>query len=394
MASPTAKTASLEDLNSMYSMLSSCPVLEVPIDSGRSGYLVTGYDAARGALADPGMSTELAHHIALQPSLSGLHPAYARNMLHSNPPRHTRLRRLAAKAFTARTVERLRPYIQDVTDRLVGAFRPHGRADLVEALAVPLPVAVICELLGVPEADRPRVRQWSDDLVAAGEPERLTTASHEITRYMAGLIDAKRNAPDAGLLTDLIGVSDGGDQLDDQGLVSLAVLLLVAGHETTTNAISNSVLALLRHPGALSCLREDPTRIEAALDELLRYDAPVSAAAFRHTTAPVTVHGATIPAGESVLVSLWTANRDPARFPEPDVLDLDRDAQGHLAFGHGIHRCLGAPLARAELTIALTTLLTRCPGLELATTEDALRWEIGPCQRRLQSLPVRFSPGG
>lgn len=255
-------------------------------------------------------------------------------------------------------------------------------------LAVPLPVIVICELLGVPEEDRPDIRRWSGELFAAGQPGVIDAASHSLADYMTELVAAKRRHPGNSLLDRLISARDGHDRLSEEELVSLAVLLLVAGHETTTNFLGNATLSLLQHPAELDRLRQNPNDIPAVLDELLRFDSPVSTATFRYTTEAITLGGTDIPAGAPVLVALGAANRDPERFPSPDQLDANRDAAGHLAFGHGIHRCVGAPLAKAEAEIALRAVLTRFPGLRLAVPPDQLQWRHARLVRGLTSLPV------
>jgi cytochrome P450 len=393
MSNPLQGPGFLHNPYPEYARLRSCaPVQRVPTGNGRYSYLITGYAEARAAFADPRLSKDTARFFADKPSRRNLHPAVSQNMLATDPPRHARLRRLVTKAFTRGTIDRLRPYIQQVTTERVDAFLPDGRADLIEDLAIPLPVTVICHMLGVPEADRPALHQWSNDLFAAGQPAQIDAASHAIADFMAGLVETKRRAPDDSLLADLIAARDGRDRLDESELVSLAVLLLVAGHETTTNFIGNAALGLLQHPESLARLREDPQLLDTALDELLRFDSPVGIATFRYSTEPFTLGGTDIPPGVPVLIAPGAANRDPARFPEPDLLDLDRDAKGHLAFGHGIHRCLGAPLARAEAEIALGTLLARCGQLELAVPAGDLQWRHTRLMRGLESLPVRFQP--
>ncbi|MGW1196537.1 cytochrome P450 family protein [Streptomyces sp. NPDC002536] len=365
------------------------PVHQVTTGSGgRPSYLVTGYAEAKAAFTHPGLSKDTVRFFAARASARNLHPAVAHTMLATDPPEHTRLRRLVTKAFTTGAVTRLRPYIQHTVDHLLDALPRDGEADLVAGLAIPLPVTVICQLLGVPEADRARVRAWSNDLFAAGQPQQIDAASHAVAGYMASLIEAKRCFPDDSLLHDLITVRDEGDQLSEDELVSLAVLLLVAGHETTTNFIGNAVLALLQHPELLDRARVEPGQISNMLDELLRYDSPVGIATFRYSTQPITLGETEIPAGVPVLISPGAANRDPARYPTPDRPDADRDARGHLAFGHGIHRCLGAPLALAEAEIVLRALLTRFPGLRLAVATEELQWRRTRLMRGLESLPV------
>ncbi|WP_405589724.1 cytochrome P450 [Streptomyces sp. NBC_01190] len=370
-------------------MRSACPVQAVPTGSGgHINYLVLGYAEARQALADPRLSKDTAAFFADKGSRRRLHPAVAHNMLATDPPHHTRLRKLVTKAFTTGAVAELRPFIAQTTDRLLDQWPLGEQIDLVASLAVPLPVIVICELLGVPETDRPDVQRWSAQLFAAGKPDLIDEASHSMAEYMTGLIAAKRSRPGGSLLDGLIAARDGEDRLSEEELVSLAVLLLVAGHETTTNFLGNAALALLQHPTEQERLRSKPESIPAALEELLRFDSPVSTATFRYTTEAITLGGTEIPANVPVLITLGAANRDPQRFPAPDQLDLNREATGHLAFGHGIHRCVGAPLARAEADIALRAILTRFPRLRLAVPADQLEWRRTRLVRGLVALPV------
>ncbi|MEU9313489.1 cytochrome P450 [Streptomyces sp. NPDC048256] len=390
MNDPSEDPRFLHDPYPVYAaMRSACPVQAVFTgSSGHSSYLVTGYAEARQALGDPRLSKNTAAFFADKESRRRLHPAVAHHMLASDPPQHTRLRKLVTKTFTTGAVAELRLFITRVTETLLDRWPIGKQVDFIADLAVPLPVIVICELLGVPEADRPEVQHWSGELFAAGRPDRIDAASHAVAEYMTDLIAAKRLRPGDALLDRLIATRDGTDQLSDQELVSLAVLLLVAGHETTTDFLGNAALALLRHPAELERLRGNPEDVPAVLDELLRFDSPVGTATFRYTTEAVTLGGAEIPAGVPVLIALGAANRDPERFPSPDRLNLDRDAVGHLAFGHGIHRCVGAPLAKAEADIALRATLARFPELRLAVPTDQLQWRHTRLVRGLTSLPV------
>ncbi|MFJ9123830.1 cytochrome P450 [Streptomyces sp. NPDC102340] len=390
MTDPTQDPRFLRDPYPTYAaMRATCPVRAVPAGSaGRTNYVVTGYKEAREALHDARLSKDTAAFFAGKESRRRLHPAVAHTMLASDPPQHTRLRKLVTKAFTTGAVARLRPFIARVTEELLDQWPVGEPFDFVAGLAVPLPVVVICELLGVPAADRPDVQRWSAELFAAGEPDVIDAASHAMAQYMTDLIAAKRLDAGDSLLDRLIAARDGEDRLSEHELVSLAVLLLVAGHETTTNALGNAVLALLRHPAQLDRLRRNPDDIPGAVDELLRFDSAVSTFTFRFTTEAITLGGTEIPAGVPVLVALGAANRDPARFPGPDELDLDRDAAAHLAFGHGIHRCVGAPLAKAEMELVLRAVLARFPELQLAASVDELMWRRTRLVRGLSSLPV------
>ncbi|WP_078565466.1 cytochrome P450 family protein [Streptomyces sp. AA1529] len=356
--------------------------------AGRTGHLVTGYTEARQALGDPRLSKDTAAFFANAPARRRLHPAVTRSMLASDPPRHSRLRKLVTGAFTTGAVAALRPFVEQVTAALLRRWHSPGPVDAVEELAMPLPVAVICELLGVPASDRADVRRWSADLFAAGRPEVIDAASHTLADYMAGLVAEKRIRSGDGLLDRLIAARDGADRLSEEELVSLGVLLLVAGHETTTHFIGSSLLALLQHPAELALLRRAPHRVRDVLDELLRHSSPVSTATFRFTTQPSTLGGTDLPPGCPVQVAIGTANRDPGRYPSPDRLDLARDASGHLAFGHGIHRCLGAPLARLEGEVALRMVLTRFPDIRPAVDPAELEWRPTRLVRGLAALPV------
>ncbi|MBF9069194.1 cytochrome P450 family protein [Streptacidiphilus fuscans] len=390
-------------------MRSACPVHPLTDRSGRTGgYLVLGYDEARQALADPRLSKNTAAFFADKAGGRNIHPALSQTMLATDPPDHTRLRRLATSAFTSGAVGRLRPAIARITDELLDQWPAEGEVDAVASLAVPLPVTVICDLLGVPEEDRDQLRAWSIDFFAAGAPERTDRASHALARYLEQLTAAKRSSPGDSLLDALIAARDegardgsdraggdragndrtGGDRLSEAELVSLAALLVVAGHETTTAFLGNALLALLDHPAQLDLLRSEPERLPKALDELLRYDPPVAQATFRFATEQVELGDTVIPPGSPVLVSPAAANRDPSRFADPDRLDLTREAGGHLAFGHGIHRCLGAQLARAEAEIALSQLLARFPALRLAVPRDQLTWQPTRLVRTLTALPL------
>ncbi|MFQ6851513.1 cytochrome P450 [Streptomyces sp. 35M1] len=365
-----------------------CPVQRVPTGSGgHQGYLITGHAEAREAFTDPRLSKDTARFFADRPSDRDLHPAISRTMLASDPPAHTRHRRVATPLFTTGRVRELRPFITRVVDDIMAKWRPGTRVDLVAELAVPLPVTVICELLGVPESDRTALAGWSHELFDATDTARVDAASHRIGDYLTHLVDTARATPGDGPLHSLLRDCDEGG-LDRDETVSLAALLLVAGHETTTQFIGNAVLALLRHPEAFDRLRRDPDLIPGALDELLRYDSPVSVATFRHSTEELSVGGVDIPAGFPVLIATGAANRDPAVFPDPYRLDLDRDAAGHLSFGHGIHRCLGAPLARAEAEIALRALVTRFPDTGLAVSAESLSWRRTRLTRGLTALPL------
>ncbi|MEO3868221.1 cytochrome P450 [Nonomuraea sp. B12E4] len=353
-------------------------------------WLVTGYAEARELLNDPRLGKDSARAVSLfPPGTAGPYAlSLSAHMLNSDPPDHTRLRKLVNKAFTARTVARLRPRIEQITDELLDDMAAAGKVDLVEAFAFPLPIAVICELLGVPASDREEFRTWTAPFVAAASGEEMREAHEWMLTYLTGLVAAKRTAPGEDLLSQLVHISDEGDRLSQDEVVSMAFLLLVAGHETTVNLITNSVLALIDNPDQLAALRADPALLPDAVEEFLRFDGPINIATLRFTAEPIRVGDVEIPADEFVFVSPLAANRDGERYPDPDKLDFTRSGGGHLAFGHGIHYCVGAPLARLEAEIALGRLLDRFPILELDS--PVLRWRTSTLIRGLHTLPVRL----
>jgi cytochrome P450 len=380
---------------------SRCPVQSVRLADGHPAWVVLGYDAARQALNDPRISKDML--AALQDNgdvvAEGLPgPEFSRHMLNVDPPDHTRLRRLVSRAFVPARIAALEPAIRAIATSLLDELDeagPDATVDLVEGYAYPLPFRVICELLGIPAADRPRLHAWFQVLLTgwAGDPPAgAVEASDSIVACLRELVDTKRQKPAEDLVSVLVAAED--DTLTTQELLSSLFQLIVAGHDTTTSLIGNGVVAMLDHPGQLRALLADPGQLPAAIDELIRFTAPVPHATFRVTTEPVTLDGIHIPGHEQVLVCLGSANRDPARFPEPDVLDIGRGDGPNLGFGHGMHYCLGAPLARLEARVAFEVLLGRHPALRLAVDRDALAWAHGDglVLRGLTSLPVVLGP--
>jgi cytochrome P450 len=320
------------------------------------------------------------------------------SMLDRDPPDHTRLRRLVSKAFTPRAVEALRPRIAGLVDDMLDAAGRQGSVDLVDALAFPLPFAVIAEMLGTPPADHERIRQLSGTIVRSLEPvadpalvEAIAAADAELTQIAGEMIAWKRAHPAGDLLTALINAEDDGDVLDDEELIAQTLLLYIAGHETTVNLIAGGTVALLRHPDQLALLRENPGLTGNAVEELLRYDSPVQASR-RITLEPVTVRGTDIPAGSFVMASLGSANRDESFWgPDAAELRLDREnARQHVSFGAGPHHCLGASLARMEAAIAIARLTARFPGLAL---DGEVTWNGRINLRGPAHLPVSLGPG-
>ncbi|NKQ56541.1 cytochrome P450 [Amycolatopsis sp. K13G38] len=386
----------LQDPHTAYEHLrAGAPVRPAIMPRGLRVWIVTGYAEARSLLADPRLSKDNKRIAELftsrltatgGPAASSL---LSEHMLNSDPPDHTRLRKLVNKAFTARTVSRLRPRIEQITAELLDEVAAAGSVDLLESFAFPLPITVICELLGIPTADRDSFRTWSNTIVSSVSPEQLHRHSTELAAYLQELIAAKRANPTQDLLSDLTHVSDEGDRLSEVELISMAFLLLVAGHETTVNLIGNGVLALLRNPGQLAALRADRSLLPGAVEEFLRFEGPINLATIRFTAEPVQIGDVEIPSGEFVMVSLLAANRDEERFADPGKLDITRPAGGHLAFGHGIHYCVGAPLARLEAEIALGGLLDRFGDIALDGEPERLSWRDSTLMRGLQTLPVR-----
>ncbi|MFG3319544.1 cytochrome P450 [Streptomyces sp. NPDC048171] len=353
--------------------------------SGES-WLVVTRDAARAALTDPRLRNDIRHSASWDSD--GGH-AIGRNMLQSDPPQHTRLRRLVAGHFAPGRIAALRPGVERVAGDLLDALPRRGTADLVARYALPLPVTVICELLGVPGADREVFHTWSNELVMPTSPQAAEAAAGALTGYLTDLTGAERDAPDGTLLGDLIAAADAGG-LTAEELLGMAFLILVAGHETTVNLISATVHSLLTHPGQLDRLRAEPDLAGRAVEESLRFNSPVHASAFRFAAEPLELAGTPVAAGDSVLVSLAAASRDPGHFPDPDRFDIGRAPRGHLGFGHGLHHCLGAPLARMEATVAVRLLLERYPTLAFATDPATLTWRTSTLLRGLAELPLRL----
>ncbi|WP_406202516.1 cytochrome P450 [Kitasatospora sp. NBC_01560] len=381
------------------------PVHRTTLPSGVEAWLVTRYADARQALADGRLSKNPVHHSGQahrtgRVGIPGERQAdLMTHLLNIDPPDHTRLRRLVSKAFTPRRVAEFEPRVQELTDRLIDGFAERGSADLIHEFAFPLPIYAICDLLGVPAEDQDDFRDWAGMMIRHGGGRRggVGRAVKKMRSYLLELIHRKRADLGDDLISGLIRASDHGEHLTENEAAAMAFILLFAGFETTVNLIGNGTYALLRNPDRRAQLQESVARgesglLETGIEELLRYDGPVELATWRFATSPLTIGGVAIPVGDPVLVVLAAANRDPARFVEENTLDLGRTDNPHLGFGHGIHYCIGAPLARLEGRAALATLLTRLPDLKLAADPDDLRWRGGLIMRGLRELPVEFSP--
>lgn len=315
----------------------------------------------------------------------------SQHMLDQDPPEHTRLRALVHKAFTPRMVEDLRPRIQQIASDLLDAMGDHGETDLLNAFAFPLPVTVIAEMLGIPAADRDQFRKWTKVLLFSVDFSENEEALMEFGMYMNNMIHERSENPQNDIISALVQAEEDGDTLNHMELLSMLFLLLVAGHETTVNLIGNGMLALMQHREQLDALRENPELIRSAVEEMLRYNGPVDLATTRWAFEDVELSdGSVIPKGEPVWASLLAANRDPAQFEDPDRFDIRRDPNKHIAFGNGIHYCVGAPLARLEGAIAINALVQRLPQIDMAADPATLEWSTMPIIHGMTTMPVRY----
>jgi cytochrome P450 PksS len=353
-----------------------------------NSWVVTTYEDALLLLKDPRFTKDN-RKVAQIDNLSEGMEEGLRSLLQVDPPDHTRLRSLVSKAFTPRMIEQLRPRIQQIASELVDAVEKRGSMDLIIDFAYPLPITVITEMLGIPATDRQKFRVWTQGIINMQEGD--WEASREaFFSYIRALTDEKRVHPGNDLISRLVQVEENGDQLNEIELVSMIFLLIVAGHETTVNLLGNGTLALLQHPDQMQLLQRDPSLIIPAVEELLRYTGPVSLSDERWANEDIELHGKLIRKGQMVVASLISANADPHQFTNGNALDITRRENQHLAFGKGIHFCLGAPLARLEGQIAFATLLQRLPNLHLAEEAEHLAWTHNPMLRGLKSLPVAF----
>lgn len=380
------------------------PVYAHEAPDGATIWYITRYDDVLAVLKDHERFVKNVHNARPSRRAPGaasapsLQRAINENMLFSDPPDHTRLRLLVNQAFTPRRVEQMRAQIQRIADELLhnAVAATPASFDLISTYALPLPVIVICDMLGIPTADQAQVTEWAQAIISPGSRGLSYRERRRRLRaflvYLHTLFDARRRAPRDDLTTALVQAEQDGDRLNEQELSSMVALLIVTGHETTVNLIGNGALALLQHPQQLAWLRTRPEAWETAVEELLRYDGPVETSTTRWVAADVELHGRCLKRGDVVRVVLASANRDEDHFTCPDQLDVQRSENRHLAFGHGIHYCLGASLARLEGQIALRTLFTRFPELQLAVPAANLRWRSGVLFRGLEALPLQTHP--
>jgi cytochrome P450 PksS len=328
-----------------------------------------------------------------QPWVPSMFRPLERNMLDLDSPDHTRLRQLVHKAFTPRLIELIRTRVETLANELLESVKQRGEMDLISAYALPVPMTIITEILGVPAEDHNKFHKWSKVIVSVNQFSlswRIIPAVYSFNRYLRGFFKRRRSDPKDDLVSALIEAEEAGDRLSEDELLAMVFLLLIAGHETTVNLIGNGTLALLEHPDEMERLRRDPSLIKSAVEELLRYTSPVFMSSERYAREDVIIHGLTISRGEMTFGLIGSANRDEAAFDSPERLDITRDPNKHLSFGFGAHYCLGAPLARMEAQIAINTLLERMPRLRLKEPPETLRWRQSLILRGLDALPVCF----
>jgi cytochrome P450 PksS len=377
------------------------PIHRVTPPEGQSFWVITRYADVDAVLRDNRFvknwrSVMTPEQLAKLPEVSPAFETLSQHMLALDPPDHTRLRTLVSKAFTPRMIEQLRPRIQSIADELLDAVQDKGTMDLIDDYAFPLPITVITDMLGVPIADQDKFRVWSNTIVSgsgtlgSGPSEEQTAAAQAFIDYLRVFFAEKRANPGDDLTSALIRAEEAGDTLSEEELYAMIFLLLIAGHETTVNLIGNGMLALLQHPDQMALLRSNPGLIKPAIEELLRYEPPVETSSGRFASEDIEIGGTLIAKGEIVMVAIAAANCDPEQFANPDMLDITRTPNPHLAFGKGIHYCLGAPLARLEGEIAINTLLQRMPNLRLNMAPEEVKWRPGILLRGLTRLPVAF----
>lgn len=372
----------------MYERLrDTAPVHHVALPDGSPIWLVLDEASVRSGLADPRLSVNKAHSSVGYKGFS-LPPALDANLLNLDQTDHLRLRRLVTKGFTSRRIEDLHSRIRDVASKLADRLAAHGVEDFVSNFATPLPLTVIGDLLAVPDEDRWPFSQWVQHMITPEHPGQVRDSVSAIHSFLLRLVATRRSDAGDDLLSALIAARDEGDHLSEDELVSLAFLILMAGVENVQHLISIGLLTLLRHPDQLAQIRADPSLLRPAVEELLRYAHPNQMAIRRFATETIEINGTQIPKGDTVMLCLAAAHRDPTRYPEADRFDIHREDKTHLALGHGLHYCLGASLARAEIQIGLGILLERFPRLELATAPEDLRWRSSWRSRALDELPV------
>ncbi|MBR2563627.1 MAG: cytochrome P450 [Paenibacillus sp.] len=364
------------------------PVFKVMFPHGVFGWIISRYEDAVQILKDSRFSKDIVKRYG--PDNQTI---FSNNMLFSDPPDHRRLRGLVQKAFTPKLVADMRDHVQSIADDLLDNLPSQETMNLIDDFAFPLPIIVISEILGVPREDREKFRMWSNTVIDASvaeSAELFHQHEREFTEYLTDWFAKVRKEPGQDLISQLVIAEEFGEQLTEKELLSVVALLIIAGHETTVNLIGNGILALLEHPEQRDLLIQQPELIHQAIEEMLRYNGPVEFSTSRWASEDIEFRGHQIAKGELVIVALDSANRDEEQFSDPDVFDIRREKSSHLAFGKGIHLCLGAPLARLEGEIAVSTLLKRFPNLRLQKDIDTLEWRPGLIVRGVKEIPVQL----
>jgi cytochrome P450 len=370
------------------------PVIQVVTPEGHRAWLITRYEDALNALKDKRLSKDIRNLGEKPPWVPKYFEPLARNMLDLDDPDHARLRTLVHKAFTPKLIETLRASIEALSEELIELARPRGRMDLIAEFALPLPVAVISQMLGIPKPEQDKFHCWSNMIVSSQSSKfgalKAIPSVISFLRYIRRLVRLRQVRPENDLTTAMIQAEEAGDRMSGDEMLSMIFLLLIAGHETTVNLIGNGMLALLTHPEQMKELRGDPLLVASAVEEMLRFDSPLEMATERYTTEEVEYSGTAIPSGARVYVVIASANRDEQQFERADQFDITRPNNRHLSFGVGAHYCMGAPLARLEGQIAITALLKRMPELRLAVAYNEISWKPGLILRGVKRLPVEF----
>ncbi|WP_194542564.1 cytochrome P450 family protein [Paenibacillus sp. JZ16] len=362
------------------------PILNLQFPDGRFGWLISNYEQAVEALKDGRLSKDVAKAMGQEQT-----SVFSTNMLFSDPPDHKRLRGLVQKGFTPQRIADMRGHIQEIADNLLDAVSSRDTINLIDDYAFKLPIIVISEILGVPTEDQDKFRVWSNSIIGASNQElneQVVQHMNEFIAYLKDWFPKVREQPGDDLISQLVIAENQGDRLSEQELYGVVTLMIIAGHETTVNLIGNGVLALLEHPEQRKLLQEQPELIHGAIEEMLRYNGPVEFSTSRWAAEDMDFHGVHMKKGDLVVIALNSANRDASQFENPDIFDITREKSQHLAFGKGIHLCLGAPLARLEGEIAINTLLRRYPHFELQRDIDELEWRPGMIVRGVKEIPI------
>ncbi|MDO3412294.1 cytochrome P450 [Saccharibacillus sp. CPCC 101409] len=362
------------------------PIAKLMFPDGQFGWMITRYEDAAEILKDNRFIKDMTKIYG-----SAGQSIFTSNMLFSDPPDHRRLRGLVQKAFTPKMIESMREHIQQIADGLLDRLEGRNEMKLIDDYAFPLPIIVISEILGVPIEDQDKFRVWSNSIIGASNSEGgpdVYRHTQEFIEYLGRWFEKVRREPGDDLISQLIQAEEAGERLSEQEIYGVVSLLIIAGHETTVNLIGNGMISLLQHPEQRKLLQGDPTLIRGAIEEMLRYNGPVEFSTSRWAGEDIEFRGHSMKQGDMVVVALDSANRDGEQFPDPDLFDIQRERSRHLAFGHGIHLCLGAPLARLEGEIAVNTLLRRFPNLQLAADAGELEWRPGMIVRGVKEIPL------